>query len=96
MSVGPHRVVPLVNVRWLHFTPTNSSWLNLVERWFAELTRKLLQRSAHRNVVALEKDLKNWAKNWNNDPKPFVWRKTADEILDSLRRYCSTISDSGH
>lgn len=55
----------------VHFTPTSSSWLNLVERWFAELTRKLLQRSAHRNVVALEKDLKNWAKNWNNDPKPF-------------------------
>jgi hypothetical protein len=49
-----------------------------------------------RNVVALEKDLKNWAKNWNKDPKPFVWRKTADEILDSLGRYCSTISDSGH
>jgi transposase len=80
----------------LHFTPTSSSWLNLVERWFAELTRKLLQRSAHRSVNTLEKDLKAWAKGWNEDPRPFVWRKTADEILESLGRYCATISESGH
>jgi transposase len=80
----------------LHFTPTSSSWLNLVERWFAELTAKLLQRSAHRSLTALEKDLKTWATNWNEDPRPFVWRKTADEILDSLGRYCATISESGH
>jgi transposase len=90
--------------RWLlrhprvhfHFTPTSSSWLNLVERWFAELTRKLLQRSAHRNVRTLEKDLKEWAATWNENPRPFVWRKTADEILESLGRYCQRISDSGH
>ena len=90
--------------RWLlrhprfrfHFTPTSSSWLNLVERWFAELTRKLLQRSAHRNVRALEKDLKKWTATWNANPRPFVWRKTADEILESLGRYCQRISDSGH
>jgi transposase len=80
----------------LHFTPTSSSWLNLVERWFAELTRKLLKRSAHRSVQALENDLKVWAAIWNEDPKPFVWRKTADEILESLGRYCATISESGH
>jgi transposase len=79
----------------LHFTPTSSSWLNLVEGWFAELTRKLLQRSAHRSVQALEKDLKTWAAIWNEDPKPFVWHKTADEILESLGRYCATISESG-
>ncbi len=78
------------------FTPTSSSWLNLVERWFAELTRKLLQRSAHRSVRALEKDLKKWTATWNEDPRPFVWRKTADEILESLGRYCQRISDSGH
>ncbi len=80
----------------LHFTPTSSSWLNLVERWFAELTRKLLQRSAHKSVRALEKDLRAWTANWNTDPRPFVWRKTADEILESLGRYCERISDSGH
>jgi transposase len=80
----------------LHFTPTSSSWLNLVERWFAELTRKLPQRSAHRSVQQLEKDLKAWAAIWNEDPKPFVWRKTADEILETLGRYCATISESGH
>jgi transposase len=80
----------------LHFTPTSSSWLNLVERWFAELTRKLLQRSAHRSVTSLEKDLKAWATSWNDDPRPFVWRKSADEILESLGRYCVTISESGH
>jgi transposase len=80
----------------LHFTPTSSSWLNLVERWFAELTRKLLQRSAHRSVQALEKDLRAWTAMWNEDPRPFVWRKTADEILESLGRYCATISESGH
>jgi hypothetical protein len=66
------------------------------ERWFAELTRKLLQRSAHRSVTELEKDLKAWAAMWNEDPKPFVWRKTADQILESLGRYCATNSESGH
>jgi transposase len=79
-----------------HFTPTSSSWLNLVERWFAELTRKLLQRSAHRSVNALEKDLREWTATWNDNPRPFVWRKTADEILESLAGYCQRISESGH
>jgi len=79
-----------------HFTPTSSSWLNLVERWFAELTRKLLQRSAHRSVKALEKDLREWTATWNENPRPFVWRKTADEILESLAGYCQRISESGH
>ncbi len=80
----------------LRFTPTSSSWLNLVERWFAELTCKLLQRSAHRSLQALEQDLRLWIASWNDDPRPFVWRKTADEILESLGRYCERISDSGH
>ena len=79
-----------------HFTPTSSSWLNLVERWFAELTRKLLQRSAHRSLRALEADLRAWTATWNENPRPFVWRKTADEILESLAGYCQRISDSGH
>jgi transposase len=56
----------------LHFTPTSSSWLNLVERWFGELTQKLLRRGAHRSVHALNKDIRNWIKTWNNDPRPYV------------------------
>jgi transposase len=79
-----------------HFTPTSSSWLNLVERWFAELTRRLLQRSAHKTVKALTADLNTWIGHWNEDPKPFVWHKTADEILDNLKTYMSRISDAGH
>ena len=68
----------------LHFTPTYSSWLNLVERWFAELTTKWIKRSAHRSVRDLVASIRTWITNWNDDPKPFVWHKTADEILDSL------------
>jgi len=79
-----------------HFTPTSSSWLNLVERWFAELTNRMLRRSAHRSVTALTTDLNAWIAAWNDNPRPFVWHKTADEILDSLAHYCNRISDSGH
>ena len=74
-----------------HFTPTSSSWMNLVERWFAELTRKLLQRSAHKSVAALTTDLNNWVALWNENPKPFVWHKTADQILDNLKKYLTNI-----
>jgi transposase len=80
----------------LHFTPTYSSWLNLVERWFAELTTKWIKRSAHRSVRDLVASLRTWIANWNEDPKPYVWHKTADEILDSLANYCQRISNSGH
>jgi transposase len=85
--------------RWLlrhprftfHFTPTSSSWLNLVERWFAELTRKLLQRSAHRTVTALTADLDHWIETGNDDPRPFVWHKTADQILNGLKKYLTNL-----
>jgi transposase len=80
----------------LHFTPTSSSWLNLVERWFAELTTKKLQRSAHLSVAALNADIRAWIETWNENPKPYVWTKTADDILDSIANYCRRISDSGH
>jgi transposase len=80
----------------LHFTPTYSSWLNLVERWFAELTTKWLRRGTHRSVKELTASIRTWITNWNDDPKPFVWHKTADEILDSLASYCQRIPDSGH
>ena len=80
----------------LHFTPTSSSWLNLVERWFAELTNKLLRRGAHRSVRALNADIRAWIETWNDDPRPFVWTKTADQILESITRYCNRINQSGH
>lgn len=80
----------------LHFTPTYSSWLNLVERWFAELTTKWLKRGTHRSVRDLTTSIRTWITNWNDDPKPFTWHKTADEILDSLATYCQRINDSGH
>jgi transposase len=80
----------------LHLTPTYSSWLNLVERWFAELTNRKLRRSAHRSVAELEADIHAWIQAWNDDPKPFVWTKTADEILDNLAGYLQRINNSGH
>lgn len=78
----------------LDFTPTGSSWLNLVERWFAELTNKQIRRGVHRSVQALEKDIRNWIAAWNTDPKPYVWTKTADEILERLASYLNRIPDS--
>jgi transposase len=80
----------------LHFTPTGSSWLNLVERWFAELTNKKLKRSAHKSVRELNTDIRGWIEHWNANPRPYVWTKTAEQILDSLTRYCQQITDSGH
>jgi transposase len=80
----------------LHFTPTGASWLNLVERWFAELTTKKLKRSAHRSVRALNADIRTWVEHWNENPRPYVWTKTAEQILDSLAHYCQRINDSQH
>jgi transposase len=90
--------------RWLqrhprftvHFTPTYSSWLNLVERWFAELTTKWIKRGAHSSVRDLVASIRTWIANWNDEPRPYVWHKSADEILDSLASYCQRINDSGH
>lgn len=75
-----------------HFTPTYGSWMNLVERWFSALTTKKLQRSAHRDVKALAADITAWVADWNTNPKPFIWRKTADEILSRLAGYCRAIN----
>ncbi len=80
----------------LHFTPTSSSWINLVERWFAELTTKLLRRGAHRSVRALNADIRHWIDTWNENPRPYVWTKTADQILDSIKRYCQRINPARH
>lgn len=80
----------------LHFTPTSSSWLNLVERWFAMLTDKQLRRGTHRSTHALEAAITAYIALSNAAPKPFVWTKTADEILASVARFCHRISGSGH
>jgi transposase len=68
----------------LHFTPTYSSWLNLVERWFAELSEKWIKRGSHRSVRDLIASIRTWVAGWNEDPRPYVWHKSADEILDGL------------
>jgi transposase len=80
----------------LHFTPASSCWLNLAERWFAELTNRKLRRPAHRSVTERETGIRRWINEWNTDPKPFVWTKTADEILETLAASCSRINGSGH
>jgi len=80
----------------LHFTPTGSSWLNLVERWFGELTTKLLKRGAHRTVRQLNNEIRAWIEDWNENPRPYVWTKPAERILESISRYCQRINHSGH
>jgi transposase len=80
----------------LHFTPTYSSWLNQVERWFGLLTDKKLRRGTHTSVPALEKDIRAWISTWNENPKPFAWNKTADEILERLATYLQRIPGAGH
>ena len=80
----------------VHFTPTSASWLNLVERGFSELTSKSLRRGTHRSVRALNADIRAWIDGWNENPRPYVWTKTADQILESIARYCTRINESGH
>jgi hypothetical protein len=70
--------------------------VNLVERWFTQLTNKLLRRGSHRSVQALNADILTWIDTWNDDPRPFVWSKTADEMLDSIAGYYNRISQSRH
>jgi transposase len=80
----------------VHFTPTSASWLNLVERWFATLTQKQIKRGVHRSTRALETAIREYLTISNEAPKPFVWHKTADEILAKVAGFCQRISDSGH
>ena len=82
--------------RWhIHFTPTSASWLNQVERFFAEITRKRIRRGAFRSLIELERAIEEYLRHHNNDPKPFVWTATADLIFEKLGRLCKRISDSG-
>lgn len=80
----------------VHFTPKGASWINLVERWFAELTQKQIRRGVHRSTLQLEAAIKDYLQIYSRNPKPFIWTKTADEIFVSLARFCRRISDSGH
>ncbi|MFF0852115.1 IS630 family transposase [Streptomyces sp. NPDC003280] len=76
----------------VHFTPTGSSWINQVERWFGLLTDKLIRRGVHTSVKALEADIRAWINSWNENPRPFTWTKTADEILKSLADYLTKVT----
>jgi transposase len=76
----------------LHFTPTSGSWLNMVERWFGELSTKKIKRGSHLSVPALARDIREWIATWNENPRPYVWVKTADQILAALARYCDRVS----
>ena len=80
----------------MHFTPTYSSWINQVERWFGCITEQLIRRGDHRSVQALEADIRNWIKAWNEDPKPFIWTKTAEQILGSIGRLMQRVNGAGH
>lgn len=80
----------------VHFTPTSASGINLVERWFAALTEKQIRRGVHRSVPQLEATIKNYLALTNASPKPFIWTKTADEILTSVARSCQRTSETGH
>lgn len=80
----------------LHFTPTSASWINQVERWFAALTEKQIRRGVHRSTRALEQAIYDFIDVSNQDPTPFVWTKTANDILQTLARFCERTSDSGH
>jgi transposase len=101
-NYGTHKT-PTVK-RWLarnphfhvHFTPTSASWLNQVERWFAALTERQIRRGTHRSTVELESAIRGYLALNNRDPKPFVWTKTADQILESIKRFCMRTSNSGH
>jgi transposase len=80
----------------IHFTPTGSSWMNQVERWFGLLTDKLIRRGVHTSVQALENDIRDWIATWNDNPRPFTWTKTADEILNSLADYLAKLGTGPH
>ncbi len=101
-NYGTHKTALIQ--RWLakrpryhvHFTPTSASWLNLVERWFALLTQKQLRRGVHRSTRELEEAIERYLAVTNAEPTPFIWTKTADDILASLARFCQRISVTGH
>lgn len=80
----------------LHFTPTSTSWINLVERWFGLITEKQIRRGTFKSTTQLEEAIRHYMEVYNEDPKPFVWTKSADDILASIKRYCECIYDTVH
>jgi len=101
-NYGTHKT-PLIK-SWLlrhprfhvHYTPTYSSWINQVERWFALLSEKQIRRGTHRSVPQLEQAIRLYLSIYNQNPQPFIWVKTADQILESIRRFCVRTSGPGH
>jgi transposase len=101
-NYGTHKT-PMIH-RWLakrprfhlHFTPTSASWINMVERWFALLTEKQIRRGVFRSTRQLEQTIRNYIDTYNAEPKPFVWSKTADQILDSVARFCKRTLETPH
>jgi transposase len=101
-NYGTHKTPSVKN--WLtrherfhvHFTPTSASWLNQVERWFAMLTERQIRRGTHRSTLQLEQAIRSYLDTYNRRPTPFAWTKTADQILESIKRFCMRTSDSGH
>jgi transposase len=106
-NLSAHKAPPVAQwlahprrTRWhLHFTPTSSSWLNLVERWFNELTARRLRRGVFTSVDSLIEAIEIWADHWNHDPTPFIWHKPAQEIIAKVSRgrtALTTVSTRGH
>ena len=101
-NYGTHKTATIQ--RWLlkrprfhlHFTSTSASWLNLVERWFALLTEQQLRRSVFHSTRNLETTIRNYIDAHNEEPKSFIWTKTADEILASVARFCQRTLETGH
>jgi transposase len=101
-NYGTHKS-PMIH-RWLvkrprfhmHFTPTSASWINMVERWFGLLTEKQIRRGVFRSTRELEQTIRNYIDSYNKQPKPLVWSKTADEILESVSRFCKRTLETGH
>jgi transposase len=99
-NLSAHKAPPVADwlahpkrARWhLHFTPTSSSWLNLIEGWFAELTERRLRRGVFTSVADLIEAIETWAEHWNQDPKPFIWHKTAEDIIAKVRRGRTTLT----
>ena len=86
----------VLRARILHFTPTSASWINQVERWFAAITERQIRRGTHRSTTELEQAIEEYLRVHNENPKPFIWTKSADHILESLKIYCERISETGH
>jgi transposase len=99
-NLSAHKAPPVTKwlshpkrARWhLHFTPTSSSWCNLVERWFGELTERRLRRGVFTSVPNLIEAIETWSEHWNDDPRPFIWHKTAEEIIERVRRGRATLT----